>query len=1344
MQANWVRGNGTGGVLVVAREGSAVNADPSSGTSYTANAAFGSGAQIGTGNYVVYNGTGTNVTVTALTASTTYHYAIYEYNTSGTCYNLTELIGNGTTTVGCTPPNTQAHTFTPSNLQPTQMDIGWTRGNGDNVLVVARQGSAVNADPMSGTSYAANAAFGSGDQIGTGNWVVYNGTGTGVTVTGLMANTTYHYAIYEYLNTDVCYNLEELTGNAITTIPPPAITHTGTSPVSANLNQGSTNNVLYRAQVDVATTAATLTEVIATSGGTWASGDISNFKLWFSTDGTFGSDNMIASADSPGPGNITFTVTPNQAFPIGTRYLFITCDVAAGATVGNTVAAFVDADGDFTYSVAPTYSSSSFAAANLMTIVGTAEIQLQSPVGTNINCGAAALSFGSVTIGNNNSITVRIRNDGSGDLNLTNLPLTLGGSHPGDYSITTQPTSPIAPGGFSDMVVQFMPTTTGTRTANISISNTDGNENPCTVNFTGVGLLANDNCSGATALTVYGSETCGGATSGTTVGATSSGFGTMQCGAFSLGNPDDDVWFSFVATQAEHTITVVGASPLDAVVDLRSGACNGAHVTCVDATAGAGIEIINATGLTSGNTYYVRVYGYGNGNGFGTFTICVTSPVPPLYFRSKQDGNWGDATTWQVSTNNTDWTDASAAPDIDDLDITVEHLVSIPSGTVTIDQLTIAAGQVLDVSAGATLSISNGPGEEDLVVFGILRNAGTVSGAGTRVVKDGGVYQHNYTTTYGVIPTLTWEAGSTCEIVGFTIPTAGGFPTGIGQSFSNFKWNTPSLSQSPNLSGGTINVSGTFTLASTGSAELRLGTNSNGTINTVNYEQTGGTLNCAAGDGNGTINISGNFNQTGGTINESSSGSGSIVFNGSNQTFTKTGGTISNTINFTVNSSSTLDVGTSVITGTGAFTLTSGATLITANPDGIFTPDDKGSIQTTTKNFDSAANYEFQGASTGVFTTTPLGTTINNLTINRTGGDVSLAQTLTVSGTTTLTAGRLNLNGFTLTFTGQIGGLPAWGNISAKYIIATTGSLSTIDPATTLYPVGTATQYLPCRLSGTGVYGVHLSATSTGLSIPSLALPTQWNISGSGTLNMDYQWPSDVFGTTTNLYKYDTDDMVWSKVAGPVMATVPGNGPLVASFTGISCCSGFTVGAESALPVDLAYFRATPADGKTLLDWRTYSETNNAYFSIEKSTDGKRYSELGQVEGKGFSYEINDYGFVDEKPAPGINYYRLRQVDFDGQFEYSKVVSVHFSGGKGEVLLYPTVASSEVQIRFPSPTEAAGFVQVFDLNGRLVKQLAFESEMDGLTLPTHDLPNGQYLVRVQNGQVFEVLRFVKQ
>ena len=354
---NWTRGNGTGGVIVLARRNSAVNTTPLNGTSFTANSAFQQGNLVDPDTYVIYKGTGTNVTFTDLLKASTYYFAVFEYN-SDLCYTSTALTGNASTTGctygsatapqntlnyvgitnvnlntidnksqwgstaytdyshiitnlvsnnsynlkiathsytntvntkawidwnndclftsselydfgsstndavltkqilvpanaysgyvrmrvrtginspmnatgetsyseaedytlkiigGCTPPTTQASGFSATNIQDEQMTINWTRGNGNKVIVIAKLGSETES-PI-GADLTANAELGSGTQIGIGNYVVYNGTGNNVTVTGLVKGATYYYAIYEITTPTNCILQPALTGSAST------------------------------------------------------------------------------------------------------------------------------------------------------------------------------------------------------------------------------------------------------------------------------------------------------------------------------------------------------------------------------------------------------------------------------------------------------------------------------------------------------------------------------------------------------------------------------------------------------------------------------------------------------------------------------------------------------------------------------------------------------------------------------------------------------------------------------------------------------------------------------------------------------------------------------------------------------------------------------------------------------------------------------------------------------------------------------------------------------------------------------------------------------------------------
>jgi M6 family metalloprotease-like protein len=117
----------------------------------------------------------------------------------------------------CTSPSNQATGFGVSAIDDNQMTVSWTRGNGNQVLVLAKQGSAVNASPSNSNDYNYNTVFGTGDNIGSGNFVVYKGIANNAVITGLTPGTTYHYAVFEFFTATNCYKTPGLAGNASTT-----------------------------------------------------------------------------------------------------------------------------------------------------------------------------------------------------------------------------------------------------------------------------------------------------------------------------------------------------------------------------------------------------------------------------------------------------------------------------------------------------------------------------------------------------------------------------------------------------------------------------------------------------------------------------------------------------------------------------------------------------------------------------------------------------------------------------------------------------------------------------------------------------------------------------------------------------------------------------------------------------------------------------------------------------------------------------------------------------------------------------------------------------------------------
>jgi hypothetical protein len=169
---------------------------PINGTAYTI------GNTLPGGGTIIYNGGTSPYNHISLSPNTTYYYKLWSVD--GSNNYSTGVFANSTTYAA--EPTTQASAITFSGVTLTGMTVSWTNGNGTNRLVLVKAGSAVDSNPVDGTGYIANNTFGSGTQIGTGNYVVYNSTGNSVAITGLSGSIVYNVAVYEYNGTTGTYN----------------------------------------------------------------------------------------------------------------------------------------------------------------------------------------------------------------------------------------------------------------------------------------------------------------------------------------------------------------------------------------------------------------------------------------------------------------------------------------------------------------------------------------------------------------------------------------------------------------------------------------------------------------------------------------------------------------------------------------------------------------------------------------------------------------------------------------------------------------------------------------------------------------------------------------------------------------------------------------------------------------------------------------------------------------------------------------------------------------------------------------------------------------------------------
>jgi hypothetical protein len=182
----------------------------------------------------------------------------------------------------------------------------------------------------------------------------------------------------------------------------------------------------------------------------------------------------------------------------------------------------------------------------------------------------------------------------------------------------------------------------------------------------------------------------------------------------------------------------------------------------------------------------------------------------------------------------------------------------------------------------------------------------------------------------------------------------------------------------------------------------------------------------------------------------------------------------------------------------------------------------------------------------------------------------------------------------------------------------------------------------------------------------------------------------------------------------------------------------------AVLPIELTGFTGLPvADGGVLLEWETASEKNNAYFAVERGTDGSAFGEVGRLPGASDSNEPRAYRFTDQHPPAGLAYYRLRQVDHDGRYSFSPVVAVET--GKMQVLeIFPNPATDFLDVRFPNAPsgENTGW-SIFDIRGRQVRSGCLLSENERDRLRVADLNPGVYWLQWHSSRASLEERFVK-
>lgn len=383
---------------------------------------------------------------------------------------------------------------------------------------------------------------------------------------------------------------------------------------------------------------------------------------------------------------------------------------------------------------------------------------------------------------------------------------------------------------------------------------------------------------------------------------------------------------------------------------------------------------------------------------------------------------------------------------------------------------------------------------------------------------------------------------------------------------------------------------------------------------------------------------------------------------------------------------------------------------------------------------------------------------------------ITLQDTLFIEHNFTLTSGKITSTAAEILIIGDQATIT--GGSETAYIIGPVIKQGRTADSTFLFPIGNATTYAPIKISGitsstseyTAEYfgdpppfGNSLAEEVTGIS------ETQyWSLTRteeSDDVEVTLFWTdaaeSGIESLESLIVVGLSEEDVWESygnggTTGGTGSGVPGS---VSSMMGDPPPFGvsrFTIGSgpeEKVLPVELIDFDATQ-DGESInLKWRTGSEINTKHFIIERSHDGIEFKGIATVLSKGDSNRAQSYSGTDTAPLSGVNYYRLKIVDWDGTYEYSPIEVVNFQPRQG-LNVYPNPVDDMLSIvAMDSSKDNEGVLEVFSSNGQMIYCSNIDLTNGSYQISTSTLNvriPGVYLVRFTNASGSQIIRFNKR
>lgn len=880
--------------------------------------------------------------------------------------------------------------------------------------------------------------------------------------------------------------------------------------------------------------------------------------------------------------------------------------------------------------------------------------------------------------------------------------------------------------------------------------------------------VSNDNCTSPIAIPI--TATCAAPTAGTSSGGTADISGCS-------GNADDDVWYSFVATATTHQITIVPSATYDAVIELFSGSCAAlTSLGCQDVNPAGGTEVLNASGLTIGNTYLFRVYHYGTGSGGNTFTICITPPPTP-------PGN--DACTGATSltvnsscvnsagTSVNATSSATGCSGTSNADVWYSFVAVNTSATVTVAPSS-TMDAVFELYSGSCAALTEIKCED----VNATGSSETYSASGLVVGNTYYVRVYDYLgnqetfniCVYGppaaVIPSnddpcnaiALPDVTAACNFEQFT--TLHSTQTGVGLA--------PTPTACVGGSGGSAGYSGAshpgdvwFSVVCPSSGQMTITSEPYGQIQGAGgiedasmalYSGTCGALTqiaCSSdnsgypnGNASSTGGSAANFNQFLPYINATGLVAGNTYYirywpfsNANAGPFglcvqTTTNDDCANALyicDLNGYSASTSAAFTADRPGSGATEMAGDAELCCwtyhsgTNEHGVFGQvDANGDVNTINGGqeqgvglfdvtIDNNSWIRFTASSTKVVLNVTVGICFINAPYPAGGIQMQVFSASNCTNFVPVSAFLESTSGFTLTMTGLTAGSDYLlmvdgfnGDVCNYTISANSGvSFGNIAPGSNPMCVG----------------------DNDNLTAPAGATAYYWPQTGETTQVITVQPAS----TTT------------------YTCVVTGNcgekQTLTTTITVSSACA--------PLPVELLNFKAFYDGEAAKLIWETSSETNNNFFTVERSEDGSTFGPVGTVNTKATGGNSNSpihYLLRDPTVKSGTYYYRVKQTDLNGNSRYSEPASLEINGGKSLFSVQPNPTRGLADLSYSSEQAEQDVLKVYDDQGHLVYSKEVSTVQGHNTVPVDlgsNLPGVYHVTMVVNQRLFGV-RLIKE